>query len=86
MERRLHRSGGVRRRTVKDPAIRRLIMATAAVMIAGLENLISAAASRQAHPATWTIYEPTNTGVPGDHVPSIAVDANGDKWLAKVRP
>ena len=48
---------------MKGPAIRGLILATAAVMITGPANLIPAAASPSARAATWTIYEPTKVSL-----------------------
>jgi ligand-binding sensor domain-containing protein len=42
--------------------------------------------SAAAAPPTWTIYKPANTGIPGDYVYSVAIDANGQRWVTGEDP
>lgn len=66
--------------------IRSAIILAMSALMAASANLAFAATSRSAVAPTWTIYKPTNTGIPGDYVYSVAIDAKGNKWLASNDP
>jgi ligand-binding sensor domain-containing protein len=73
-------------RTMISPRHNGLILVLAVVLVSASAFPTLATPRQSAGSATWTTYEPTNTGIPGNYVYSVAIDAHGNKWLASNDP
>ena len=54
---------------------------TAGIRTAATDGAATATAGPGAKAGSWKILEPANTGIPGDYVYSVAVDAKGNPWM-----
>lgn len=62
-------------------------MAIGALLAFALPSAVAATPSKPAAAAAqWKIYGTTNTGIPGNYVYSLAIDARGTKWLTANDP
>jgi ligand-binding sensor domain-containing protein len=67
-------------------ATSRIIAILAIAASVSLAIASTPAAGWAAGPAKWSFYRPTNTGIPGDYVTSIAFDSAGKRWLTANDP
>jgi ligand-binding sensor domain-containing protein len=70
---------------MKHPRTAVLLSLTLVAAI-GMAGPVPATASPPPAAAAWKIYKPTNTGIPGDYVYSVAVDAQGAMWMTANDP
>jgi ligand-binding sensor domain-containing protein len=69
------------------PRVAALLIATTVAVLASSFGAASASPSQPAAKAgTWKILKPTNTGIPGDYVYSLAVDAKDRPWVTSDDP
>jgi ligand-binding sensor domain-containing protein len=63
-----------------------LVVALVALLVIPTAGAAPAGAVGAARQPRWTIYKPANTGIPGDYVYSVAIDAAGRRWLTADDP